>query len=145
LNPAKRSRYFAPVGAKGFEFVLPQKLDPKALGSELRRLRENCLVSIADLAERMDWHPTNVSRLERGGDKREPTLSSLNLYVRMLGFELVLVTRPKPHRATAKQGDAAREPSDSGKSAPTTERRKKPTSKVGRGSGSPGDASEDGE
>lgn len=94
------------MGAKGFEFVLRADIDPPALGAELRRLRENCQVTLSDLAERMDWKVQNVSRLERGGDKREPTLSSVNLYVRMLGFELVLVSRPKKARAKRDPGGA---------------------------------------
>jgi helix-turn-helix protein len=99
LKRRKKAALVAPVGAKGFEFVLRADIDPPALGAELRRLRENCQVTLSDLAERMDWKVQNVSRLERGGDKREPTLSSVNLYVRMLGFELVLVSRPKKARA----------------------------------------------
>jgi transcriptional regulator with XRE-family HTH domain len=84
------------VGAKGFEFVLRAKLDPKALGAELRRLREQSRVSVGDLAERMGWHSQNVSRLESGGGAREPTIASVNLYVRMLGYELVFSAKPKP-------------------------------------------------
>ena len=83
------------MAAKGFELAIGIKVDPQELGAQLRRLRENLGVSVGDLAERMDWKSQNVSRLERGGDKREPTISSVNLYVRMLGFELVLVSRPK--------------------------------------------------
>ena len=78
---------------KGFEFVLPPKVDPKALGAELRRLRENCVVSSSDLAARMQWNPQNLLRLERGGAGREPTLTSINLYLTALGFELVLSAR----------------------------------------------------
>jgi transcriptional regulator with XRE-family HTH domain len=90
------------VGAKGFEFVLRPDVDPKALGAQLRRLRENCLVSASDLADRMKWMSQNVLRLERGGGGREPTISTVNLYVTQLGFQLVLVARPKgPPRTRA--------------------------------------------
>jgi transcriptional regulator with XRE-family HTH domain len=106
LKRRKKAALVAPVSAKGFEFVLRADIDPPALGAELRRLRENCQVTLSDLAERMDWKVQNVSRLERGGDKREPTLSSVNLYVRMLGFELVLVSRPKKARAKRETADA---------------------------------------
>jgi DNA-binding XRE family transcriptional regulator len=106
LKRRKKAALVAPVSAKGFEFVLRADIDPPALGAELRRLRENCQVTLSDLAERMDWKVQNVSRLERGGDKREPTLSSVNLYVRMLGFELVLVSRPKKARAKRDPGGA---------------------------------------
>lgn len=81
-------------------------VDPKALGAELRRLRENCLVSASDLAERMGWSSQNVLRLERGGGGREPTISSVNLYVRMLGFDLVLVGRPKKPPRSRSKADA---------------------------------------
>lgn len=95
------------MGAKGFELTISSKVDPKTLGLELRRLRENAGVSVGDLAERMDWKSQNVSRLERGGDKREATISSLNLYVRMLGYELVLTARPKkPARNRAGRHEA---------------------------------------
>lgn len=100
LKPRKRPAFFAPVGAKDFEFVLREAVDPKTLGAALRRLRESCNLTAGQLAERMGWTSQNVLRLERGGGgaaegrKREPTLSSVNLYVRMLGFELVLAGRP---------------------------------------------------
>jgi transcriptional regulator with XRE-family HTH domain len=89
------------MGAKGFELAIGSAVDSKALGARLRRLRENAGVTVSDLAERMDWKSQNISRLERGGDKREPTLSSVNLYLRMLGYELVLVSRPKRGRRVA--------------------------------------------
>jgi hypothetical protein len=67
-----------------------RRLLPLLLG-----LREQCQVSVTDLAERMGWNPQNVMRPERGGNGREPAITSVNPYVRMLGFELVLATRPK--------------------------------------------------
>ena len=101
------------MSAKGFEFVLRADVDPKTLGAELRKLRENCLVSVGRLAELMGWIPQNVLRLERGGGgaaekrRREPTISSVNLYVRSLGFDLVLVARPSaPPRTRTKRADA---------------------------------------
>jgi len=106
LRPPKKNSIVARVAARGFELAIGITVDPKELGAQLRLLREGLGVSGADLAERMDWKPTNVSRLERGGDKREPTISSVNLYVRMLGFELVLVSRPKGGRARGGGQDA---------------------------------------
>jgi transcriptional regulator with XRE-family HTH domain len=96
LKPRKKPALVAAVGAKGFELVLRTKPDPKALGAELRRLRELANISVIDLAERMRWHPQNVYRLERGGGAREPMISSINLYLRTLGYELVISARPKP-------------------------------------------------
>jgi transcriptional regulator with XRE-family HTH domain len=107
LKTPQKRRYTAPVGAKGFELVVRGKLDPKALGAELRRLREAANVTVSDLAGRMGWHTANVSRLERGGTERgnaarEPTISSVALYVRTLGYDLVLISKPKkPLRRTS--------------------------------------------
>ncbi len=92
------------MAAKGFEFVFKTEVDPKTLGAQLRRLRESCALSATDLAERMGWNAANVMRLERGGNGREPTFSSVNLYVRMLGFDLVLAARPRqPGRTRTKR------------------------------------------
>jgi DNA-binding transcriptional regulator YiaG len=114
LSHAKKAAVVAHVAAKGFEFVLKSDVDPKTLGAELRRLRENCLVSASDLAERMGWSSQNVLRLERGGGGREPTISSVNLYVRMLSFDLVLVA--KPHKGPRKRAadTGAQDEGDSG-------------------------------
>jgi hypothetical protein len=114
LRPPKKNSIVARVAARGFELAIGITVDPKELGAQLRLLREGLGVSGADLAERMDWKPTNVSRLERGGDKREPTISSVNLYVRMLGFELVLVSRPKRGRARGGGQDAGSAEGDAG-------------------------------
>jgi hypothetical protein len=64
----------------------------------------------------MGWISQNVLRLERGGGGREPTISSVNLYVRMLGFDLVLAARPKkpPRPRTSRVGDARHMPGDEG-------------------------------
>ncbi len=116
LKRLKKTALVPPVGAKGFEFVLRADVDPKALGAELRRLRENCLVTATDLAERMGWISQNVLRLERGGGGREPTISSVNLYVRMLGFDLVLAARPKklPRPKPGRASDEERTRDDQG-------------------------------
>ena len=110
------------MGPKGFEFVVRAEVDPKTLGAELRRLRESCQVSASDLAERMGWSPQNVLRLERGGGGREPTISSVNLYVRRLSFELVLAGRakkpPRTRGSRAGTGDAGEEvPGDTSEDA----------------------------
>jgi hypothetical protein len=99
------------MAVKGFEFVLGRNVDPKALGAQLRKLRASCLTSAAELAEFMDWNSQNVLRLERGGGGREPTLTSVNRYVRMLGFELALVVRPRAKSAPrAAKGEGPEEP-----------------------------------
>lgn len=95
LKRRKKNGYTAPVGAKGFDFKLRQKVDPKTIGAELRRLRVNAQVTVGDLAERMGWIPANLSRLESGSSGREPTISSVNLYLRTLGYECFIVARPK--------------------------------------------------
>jgi hypothetical protein len=112
LKRRKKAALVAPVGVKGFEFVLRAEVDPKTLGAELRRLREACNVSVGRLAELMGWIPQNVLRLERGGGgaaekrRREPTISSVNLYVRCLGFDLVLIARPSapPRKRASRAG-----------------------------------------
>jgi transcriptional regulator with XRE-family HTH domain len=116
----RKTPIVAPLGAKGFELAVGAKVDPKSIGAELRRLREIAGVSASDLAERMGWKAQNVSRLERGGDKREPTLSSLNLYVRRLGYELVLTARPK--RSPVKRPAAATSPAAPAESDAAPER-----------------------
>lgn len=83
-----------PVASKGFRLAVGRDVDPQELGRQLRRLRELAGEPIGLQAERMDWKPQNVSRLERGDGKREPMISSINRYVRMLGYELVLVVQP---------------------------------------------------
>ncbi len=84
------------MGARPFEHAFGQKPDPKALGAALRRLRESHNITVGGLAERMKWTSQNVSRLERGSGTREPTMSSVNLYLRMLGYEMLVVARPMP-------------------------------------------------
>ena len=91
--------------AKGFEHAIGRKTDPKALGAELRRLRELAGVTVGDMADRMGWISQNVSRLERGGGAREPMISSVNLYLRTLGYELVICARPKPPLKKKPPGD----------------------------------------
>jgi transcriptional regulator with XRE-family HTH domain len=95
----------APVATKGFELRIGRKPDPKALGAELRRLREQAQVTVSDLAERMGWIPQNVSRLEHGGGAREPMISSVNLYLRTLGYEMVITAKPKPPLKVKPPGD----------------------------------------
>lgn len=96
-----KNRIVAPVGAKGFDVSVRGKLDPRALGAALRRLREEAGVTVSDLAGRMGWHTGNVSRLERGGTERggtvrEPTFSSVALYLRTLGYQLTISAKPMP-------------------------------------------------
>jgi len=105
LKPRGKAAVVRPVGSKGFDLRIGRKPDPKALGAELRRLRENAEVTVSDLAERMGWIPQNVSRLERGGGAREPMISSVNLYLRTLGYELVLSAKPKPPLKKKPPGD----------------------------------------
>jgi transcriptional regulator with XRE-family HTH domain len=119
LKAPQKRRYTAPVGAKGFELVVRGKLDPKGLGAELRRLREAANVTVSDLAGRMGWHTANVSRLERGGTERgnaarEPTISSVALYVRTLGYELVLTSRPKKPLRRKSTGSAGTDAAEAG-------------------------------
>lgn len=112
LKRPQKAGLVARVGVKGFEFVLGKDVDPKKIGGQLRKLRSACLVAVGDLAEHMQWNPQNVLRMERGGAGREPTISSLNKYLRMLGFELVLVARPRARQKLGEDDAEAKAPDD---------------------------------
>jgi transcriptional regulator with XRE-family HTH domain len=100
------------MGARPFEHVFGKKPDPKALGAALRKLRESHGITVGGIAERMGWTSQNVSRLERGSGTREPTMSSVNLYLRMLGYEMTVGGRPMP--APRKTPVGRGEPEDGG-------------------------------
>ena len=100
------------MAAKGFELPIDSTVDPKEVGAALRRLRQQVGIPAGELAADMDWKAQNVTRLERGDSAREPMMSTVNLYLRRLGFELVLVARPlgtgrkqQPKKAAAPGGD----------------------------------------
>jgi transcriptional regulator with XRE-family HTH domain len=81
--------------AQEFELVLRSRLNAKELGALLRRVREAAKVTQGELAQRMGVPYQNLSRLENGRDDREGMLSTLNRYVRALGWEIVIVARPR--------------------------------------------------
>jgi transcriptional regulator with XRE-family HTH domain len=82
-----------PEPSQEFELVLRARLNPKELGALLRKVREAVGVTQGELAKRLDIPYQNLSRLEHGA--REGMLSTLNRYVRALGYELVIVARPR--------------------------------------------------
>src|SRR3974390_520376 len=88
-----------------FELVLRARLNPKDLGALLRRVREAAKVTQGELAQRLGIPYQNLSRLENGRENREGMLSTLNRYVRALGWELVIVARPRA-RPMKREGDA---------------------------------------
>lgn len=73
--------------------MLRARLNPKELGALLRRVREAVGVTQGELAKRLGIPYQNLSRLEHGA--REGMPSTLNRYVRALGYELVIVARPR--------------------------------------------------
>jgi DNA-binding XRE family transcriptional regulator len=72
-------------------FVVSAKLKPKELGRLLRSVREASGVTQVELAKRLKIPYTNVSRLENGA--QEGRLSTLNRYLRALGWEMVIGAR----------------------------------------------------
>jgi transcriptional regulator with XRE-family HTH domain len=82
-----------PEPCQEFELVLRARLNPKELGALLRRVREAVGLSQGELAKRLGIPYQNLSRLEHGA--REGMLSTLNRYVRALGYELVITARPR--------------------------------------------------
>src|ERR1019366_3313445 len=82
-----------PEHCQEFELVLRARLNPKELGALLRRVREAVGLSQGELAKRLGIPYQNLSRLEHGA--REGMLSTLNRYVRALGYELVITARPR--------------------------------------------------
>ncbi|OOE88995.1 helix-turn-helix domain-containing protein [Salinivibrio sharmensis] len=57
-----------------------------SLGQSLRRLRENKGITLAALAERVDSHVGNLSRIER--DKARPSLDLLYKIAEALDYQL---------------------------------------------------------
>lgn len=62
------------------------RVDPAELGRVLRRLRRARDLSIEDLAQRADLHPTYVSSIERG--ERNPSCGKLSDLALALGLPL---------------------------------------------------------
>ena len=73
--------------------MLGAKLSPKALGRMLREIRSKAGVTQVELGKRLGMPYQNISRLETG--RHEPSLSTVSAYVRALGWELVMVARPR--------------------------------------------------
>ena len=71
----------------------------------LRQVREAANVTQGELAKKLGVPFQNLSRLENGA--REGMLSTINRYVRALGWELVLIARPR-----ARPGDGEEEDSE---------------------------------
>ena len=73
--------------------MIKARLNPKELGRLLRKVREAAHVTQGELARKLGVPFQNLSRLENGA--REGMLSTINRYVRALGWELVLIARPR--------------------------------------------------
>jgi DNA-binding XRE family transcriptional regulator len=81
-----------------FELELGEKVEPGKLGEWLRRIRRTAGVTQLAVAERLGAQYQNLSRLENGRGEREPMLSTMMRYLDALGWELVLVARPRKGR-----------------------------------------------
>jgi transcriptional regulator with XRE-family HTH domain len=100
-----------PQRATGFELVIKARLNPKELGRLLRQVREAANMTQQDLAKRLRIPYQNLSRLENGA--REGMLSTVNRYVRALGWELVLIARPRQRPGEAAE-PSAEDPGEGG-------------------------------
>jgi len=84
-----------PRVVRELQHIVTDPLDTQAIGQLLRELRERIGVKQLELAATINARYQNLSRLETGRTAREPTLSTMSRYVEALGWELVLVVRPK--------------------------------------------------
>jgi transcriptional regulator with XRE-family HTH domain len=73
--------------------VVKGRLDPKELGRMLRAVRTAANVTQAELARMLEVPYQNLGRLESG--EREGMISTINRYVRALGWEMVIIARPR--------------------------------------------------
>ena len=80
------------------QLTLGHDLDAVELGQWLRNIREEAGPTQFALAEKLGARYQNLSRLENGRGQREPMLTTLSRYLRALGWELVLVARPRKGR-----------------------------------------------
>jgi transcriptional regulator with XRE-family HTH domain len=83
----------ASVPKEPIELVLTARFHPRQLGRLLKAVRQAAGITQVELARRLKVPYQNVGRLERGA--REGMISTVNRYVRALGWELVIVARPR--------------------------------------------------
>src|ERR1019366_5501157 len=78
------------------QHVVGDAFDPKALGAMFRDLRERIGLTQGQLGVKMGAALyQNISRLEIGRGKREPTIMFLRRFARACGWELVILLRPR--------------------------------------------------
>ncbi len=82
-----------PAPTKPIELVLTARFHPRQLGRLLKAVRLAAGITQTELARRLNVPYQNVGRLEHGA--REGMISTVNRYVRALGWELVIVARPR--------------------------------------------------
>lgn len=94
-----------PARKESLELVLTARFHPRQLGALLKAVRVAAGVTQTELARRLKVPYQNVGRLE--GGIREGMISTVNRYVRALGWELVIVARPRidPARAATPSND----------------------------------------
>lgn len=87
---------------KALHHVIGETFDPKPLGETFRELRERVGLTQVTLGEKMGGALyQNISRLEVGRGKHEPTLTFLSRFARACGWELELTLRPRRDDAAA--------------------------------------------
>jgi len=96
-----------PARKEPIELVLTARFHSRQLGRLLKAVRLAAGITQTELARRLKVPYQNVGRLERGA--REGMISTVNRYVRALGWELVIVARP---RRADQDGAAAPSPGD---------------------------------
>lgn len=87
------------------ELVLTARFHPRQLGRLLKEVRRAAGVTQVELARRLKAPYQNIGRLEKGA--REGMISTVNRYVRALGWELVIVARPRQAAASVPPAAAA--------------------------------------
>jgi predicted transcriptional regulator len=96
--------------------VIKAKLNTADLGALLRTIRTSADVTQVELSKKLGIPQQNVAQFEAGA--RELMLSTMNKYVRALGWELTLTARKidRADSARTKASDPAKSPaSRSGK------------------------------
>lgn len=100
----------APARKEPLELVLTARFHPRQLGKLLKAVRLAAGVTQTELASRLKVPYQNLGRLEAG--QREGMLSTVNRYVRALGWELVVIARPRGTSHDDASEHASKDPGD---------------------------------
>ena len=95
--------------------MIRAKLNTKDLGGLLRTIRSSANMTQVELSKKLGLPQQNVAQFETGD--RELMLSTMNKYVRALGWELTLTAK----KGSRPRGQAERKPRSEGRRAPAQE------------------------